>query len=364
MTTEEKITALYDKMSAEQDKYREWLLAQTPEEILKHTYEYTVRADILMAMENAELTDAQTDMLLKSEAPLADVFKDFCKREPGYMDIVSDCISERANAEIQKEQEKQSALRKLPVYPYSASYARENGQLNEYHESKRTNAACADAISKAISEHYADYRFDAKSAVKEVVEQFGFDRLMHVCAATVLNKEWDERFSRGNVQWARTMSVQPDVDQYGRDRRVEYVIESHSTLADAFVSSTRKEYLLSQPLTQEEVKSEALSILCKFQDAKEPNSPSGTHFAARVSPFFVERAHGKAAELLSKFLPFQSLSFSTFKAQTGIFAVIAADEDRSKKLKPVRASVLAKLQKPAAAASRKTPVKSKKQQER
>lgn len=33
---------LYDKMKAEQDKYRDWLLSQPPEEILNHTYEYTL----------------------------------------------------------------------------------------------------------------------------------------------------------------------------------------------------------------------------------------------------------------------------------------------------------------------------------
>ena len=30
---------LYEKMKAEQDKYREWLLHQEPSEILNHTYE-------------------------------------------------------------------------------------------------------------------------------------------------------------------------------------------------------------------------------------------------------------------------------------------------------------------------------------
>lgn len=39
---------LYDKMKAEQDKYRDWLLSQPPEEILNHTYEYTMREDIVM----------------------------------------------------------------------------------------------------------------------------------------------------------------------------------------------------------------------------------------------------------------------------------------------------------------------------
>ena len=42
-------------MKAEQDKYRDWLLSQPPEEILNHTYEYTMREDIVMCMEELEL---------------------------------------------------------------------------------------------------------------------------------------------------------------------------------------------------------------------------------------------------------------------------------------------------------------------
>ena len=40
MTNEELNTALYKKVFAEQEKYREWLLSQPPDEILNHGYEY------------------------------------------------------------------------------------------------------------------------------------------------------------------------------------------------------------------------------------------------------------------------------------------------------------------------------------
>ena len=50
---------LYDKMKAEQDKYRDWLLSQPPEEILNHTYEYTMREDIVVCMEELELSPKQ-----------------------------------------------------------------------------------------------------------------------------------------------------------------------------------------------------------------------------------------------------------------------------------------------------------------
>ena len=50
MINEERNTALYEKMFAEQETYREWLLSQPSEEILNHTYEYTVREDILLSI--------------------------------------------------------------------------------------------------------------------------------------------------------------------------------------------------------------------------------------------------------------------------------------------------------------------------
>lgn len=77
MTNEELNTALYKKVFAEQEKYREWLLSQPPDEILNHCYEYTVREDIVLALEEYDLSDKQCKALLKLPSPLADVFKEY-----------------------------------------------------------------------------------------------------------------------------------------------------------------------------------------------------------------------------------------------------------------------------------------------
>ena len=83
---------LYDKMKAEQDKYRDWLLSQPPEEILNHTYEYTMREDIVMCMEEMELSPKQAKALLRSPCPLDDVYKEFRDREVEHMDTIRDSI--------------------------------------------------------------------------------------------------------------------------------------------------------------------------------------------------------------------------------------------------------------------------------
>ena len=66
MTNEELNTELYQKMFAEQEKYREWLLSQPSEEIINHTYEYTMREDILLSVEYNDLSDKQCKALLQS----------------------------------------------------------------------------------------------------------------------------------------------------------------------------------------------------------------------------------------------------------------------------------------------------------
>lgn len=99
-------TLLYEKMKAEQDKYRNWLLTQEPAEILNHTYEYTMREDIVMAMEELELTPKQAKALLKSPCPLDDVYKEFKDREVEHMDTIRDSIETEADNSIRREKAK------------------------------------------------------------------------------------------------------------------------------------------------------------------------------------------------------------------------------------------------------------------
>ena len=59
MTNAELNKALYQKMFAEQETYWEWLLSQPSEEILNHTYEYTVREDIWQTVADRAKSEVQ-----------------------------------------------------------------------------------------------------------------------------------------------------------------------------------------------------------------------------------------------------------------------------------------------------------------
>ena len=96
-------TQLYQKMYAEQEQYREWLLTQPPSEVLNHTYEYTVRQDILIAMEESRLSAKQAQILLKSPYPLSDVYEHFRNQEHGHMEQIRKAIETRANKVMREE---------------------------------------------------------------------------------------------------------------------------------------------------------------------------------------------------------------------------------------------------------------------
>ena len=99
MADTELSSKLYEKVSAEQDKFRAWLMDQPPADILNHAVEYAVREDILMEMEALELPDDQVRALLASPDTMADIYKTFSKMaDTGHMDVVRESIEDRAAA--------------------------------------------------------------------------------------------------------------------------------------------------------------------------------------------------------------------------------------------------------------------------
>ena len=331
---EELKNTLMDKLSREQAKYRDWLKGQPPEEILHHSYEYTVREDILMSMEELTLSEAETRALLLSPSPMAILYDKFSDLETGYMDTIRDSIEDTAKDEAKK-------LRDLPVYPYPAAPARENGELDAYRASFRANVSCKEAIEAAIRDNNHDNRLDAAAEGQEA-EQFGQERMLYVLAATVRHFDYDGRISRDNKRWANTIPVYENKDGMDSDRSVQFGGCSHPGLTDLFLTGARRE----QPLTADEIKAEAARLLGKLQAPVQPNSPSGTHFMAEVSRDFMERAGAKDTAALHTQLPFSTLALTTLKDRRGVYAMIGKDEDRSQSLR--RPSVRSKLQQASA----------------
>ncbi len=109
MDTAELNEKLYDLMSAEQEKFKDWLLKQSPEEILNHTQEYTVREDILIAFSEIQIPANLALALLESPAPLQEVYDLFSDKETDYMQTLRDSITETAEHNFEVQQSKKEA---------------------------------------------------------------------------------------------------------------------------------------------------------------------------------------------------------------------------------------------------------------
>ena len=280
MTSEELNTALYQKMFAEQEQFKAWLLTQPPEEILNHTYEYSVREDILITLENNDLYDEQAEALLRSESPLADVYKEFSKRETDYMDVVLDSLETCADAEIAREQKRREELRNTPVYPYPFEYAAENGEEDKYRQSRKISIACKEAIEKAIGDHYADNCLNTAAAVKQVADAFGYERTLYVLAITVQYKGHDGRISDANKDWAMSVPIFEDrIDGSADNNRFLVVDKVNPGLVDLFVRGTRRAQAQEKEQQAERAKSktaEKPSILEKLKRPLQQNSPNNS----------------------------------------------------------------------------------------
>ena len=236
MDNEELNTALYKKMFAEQEQFKDWLLTQTPEAILMHSYEYTAREDLLLSLEYQDLSDEQAQAMLDSDTPLKEAYSAFQQRESDYMDEVFSCIESAAASLVREKQ----LADQFPLYHETATYARDHNELDAYRASRKANIACKEAIENAIRENYRDNRLDT-SCVKPIIDRFGVDRVEYVLANTVQQKDWDERFSRSNREWAKTIPVVTDGNDFVGDRRTAFVVDTHSGLTDLFVRAFRSE---------------------------------------------------------------------------------------------------------------------------
>ena len=127
-----------------------------------------------------------------------------------------------------------------PVYPYSAAYAREHGELDAYRTSHKENVACKQAIEAAIREHYRDNNL-GKEGAQQVIDQFGPERVQYVLANTVRQMDWDGRISPDNKAWAKNIPVYEDKDHWGNDRNLDFVVASHPGLTDLFTTQVRRE---------------------------------------------------------------------------------------------------------------------------
>ena len=104
-------------------------------------------------------------------------------------------------------------------------------ELKAYYTSLNLNVECGRAIDQAIiASNYDQYRYDLKTAVRGVIDEFGADRVAWVVASNVNNSNHDGRFSTANKAWAKDFDT-PKPDFY---------LKTHLAVLNGFVDNFRK----------------------------------------------------------------------------------------------------------------------------
>ena len=189
---------VYKKLAEEQEKYENWLLTLPAKEILTHAYEYSVRNDILMSMENEWDLDAhQLTALLESPDAMSDLYKAFAKLETDYMETIRDVIEKRSE------------------------------EL-----SHRRYCNCRAEIENAINANYLDNTFDAEAAVSAVLDKFSLDCASYVTATCLLTLSHDGRISEYNRKWANGYREKAKIGDYD----CHYFLHAHPGLIDLFTT--------------------------------------------------------------------------------------------------------------------------------
>jgi hypothetical protein len=89
-------TALYKKMSEEQENFIRELKQSTPEIIIESAYEIVIREDILLSVEENEIPVSKAKQLLKLEKPLDSIYQECLRNDYSHMDMIEDTINDFA----------------------------------------------------------------------------------------------------------------------------------------------------------------------------------------------------------------------------------------------------------------------------
>lgn len=103
-----------------------------------------------------------------------------------------------------------------------------------------TNMACKDDIEKGIRENFDGLHLES-GFEEAIISKYGEMRVMYVLANTVVEKDYDGRFSADNKAWAKSFSMEQP-----QDERRFFVVNSHPAVVDGFITMLRRKEKLKQ----------------------------------------------------------------------------------------------------------------------
>ncbi len=121
------------------------------------------------------------------------------------------------------------------LYKWSLKEAQGLGEVELWRKSHKENCNCARAIEKAITDNYSDNSLNT-DVVKDIIAEYGYDRVNHVLANTIQQNKNDGRYSQENKNWAKAFYIPNE------DVNWHFAVEGHPGLVNMVVDRLRKEF--------------------------------------------------------------------------------------------------------------------------
>ena len=122
------------------------------------------------------------------------------------------------------------------IYPYSFAEANKLNEVSQWVDSQVQNIMCKEAIEEAIRVNFDGFRLST-DCVQDILDRYGFKRVQHVLANTVMEKSDDGRFDPSNRAWAEKQGVMPDAEHNFR-----FAVDSHPAVVNGFLHVVRDAY--------------------------------------------------------------------------------------------------------------------------
>ena len=136
----------------------------------------------------------------------------------------------------------------MEVYRNTAAYAKENGEIQKWRDSKAENIACRDAMDRTVAENFDGAHLKTEEILDNVIAAYGKERVELILAATIREKAHDGRFSRDNKEWAASVPMPEGERLYLVSDR------THPVLPDALAKEYRVNYSEKKPSAMDKLK--------------------------------------------------------------------------------------------------------------
>ena len=136
----------------------------------------------------------------------------------------------------------------MEIYRNSAAYAKENGEIQKWRDSKAENIACRDAMDRTVAENFDGAHLKTETILDNVIAAYGKERVELILAATIQEKAHDGRFSRDNKEWAANVPMPEGEKIYLVSDR------THPILLDALAKEYRVNYAEKKPSVMDKLK--------------------------------------------------------------------------------------------------------------